>query len=314
MAKPFPGCEPLDADSESEALGSDVDWVSGFRINSYDEPERKRSKYEWPPNVITALERIRPREGNYAELLRTRRIVDRMQEDQRCVWFIEKVSLHTFNGDAASLKRYNSMIRQPICLNDITEKVYNTADDMVADVNLVFANAMRFNRKGEQCHEDAVYLKNWFEQQRTLDSTSSDESKKKTKTPVKLSFKRKNRSPETQSATCQGSAKKAAHRSKAVESDPPVPAAPEALTAPKESLHDKHKRCQTIAVQIVDQTACDESAATRYGRIRRCTNTLFQLNQRVDPEVFLDAPLRNSNVDKMIKRMQNCHLNSRILK
>ncbi|KAL9647454.1 hypothetical protein ABK040_006815 [Willaertia magna] len=68
--------------------------------------------------------------------------------------------------DRKSFPDYYDIIGQPICLNTIEQKIrngmYKTFDDMERDINLLVANAQKYNQEGSDIYNDAATIRELF--------------------------------------------------------------------------------------------------------------------------------------------------------
>ena len=111
-----------------------------------DDPHKKRGR---PPKVFTPLE------ARINELLRgLRRYKNR--EGQIAMVHFEKLP------DKTELPDYYAAISEPIALDLIKRKYkrkkYQTLDQVVRDLDLMFENAKKYNKEGSLVYEDAVVM------------------------------------------------------------------------------------------------------------------------------------------------------------
>jgi len=75
----------------------------------------------------------------------------------------DKMSMFHLPVDPKVVPDYYEIIKNPICLADVTRKItsgtYRSNDDLLSDLQLMINNALEFNTKGDEYYQNAARLK-----------------------------------------------------------------------------------------------------------------------------------------------------------
>ncbi|EJU02571.1 Bromodomain-containing protein [Dacryopinax primogenitus] len=156
--------KPIHEQAELDVDGVDIG-VDGEDAHDGHEAETGvKSRKRRPPTMQKAL-RFR--------LQKLTKKTDEEANRDRCGIFMELPSRKDW-------PHYYELIKQPMCLSQILEKVnkneYTSAAECTADVDLMFSNALTFNEEGSTIAEDAKFLRQaWHDSLKTLPTRISDQ-------------------------------------------------------------------------------------------------------------------------------------------